>query len=61
MLFEVDCGAGVSLPLRQTALLPLLSSANDERSHHVMGDLKTLNLLALLGCARVFEKLSHAL
>jgi long-subunit acyl-CoA synthetase (AMP-forming) len=46
---------------RQIALLPLLSSAHDERSQHVMGDLKTLNPLALFGCARVFEKLNHAL
>jgi len=47
--------------LRQTALLSLFSSANDERSQHGMGDLKTLNPRTLFGCASLFDKLSHAL
>jgi hypothetical protein len=59
MLFQADGGAGVSLPSSNGA--PPAPFVRDERSQHVMGDLKTLNPLALFGCARVFEKLSHAL
>lgn len=53
--------ASASRLLRQMALLQLLLSLNDKHTQRVMGDLKTLNPFALLGCAGVFGKSSHAL